>query len=168
MAHINQVSWRELIKKLLIKAERKRRTCAGLLQAECSPRAEEEGSGHQNQGRETMCRGLPDQSYAFWSKDASSLQGELRRETGVMTLPASLLFSPSSQCSPTASLPAGSCCSLCGLSSQGRSLRGSWKTLNANPAPGLTGTRGGGSQAVSHTSWHLCGFQRSWPQLCNR
>lgn len=80
MAHINQVSWRELIKKLLIKAERKRRTCAGLLQAECSPRAEEEGSGHQNQGRETMCRGLPDQSYAFWSKDASSLQGAAERD----------------------------------------------------------------------------------------
>lgn len=72
---------------------------------------------------------------------------EPQRETGVMTLPASLLFSPSSQCSPMASLPVGSCCSLCGLSSQGRSLRGSWKTLNANPAPGLTGTWGGGSQA---------------------
>lgn len=81
---------------------------------------------------------------------------EPQRETGVMTLPASLLFSPSSQCSPMASLPAGSCCSLCGLSSQGRSLRGSWKTLNANPTPGLTGTRGGGSQAQFLTLLGIC------------
>ena len=66
-----------------------------------------------------------------------------------MTLPASLFFSASCQWCPTVSLPGGSCCSLCGLSSQGRHsrfLRGNWKTLNTSPIPGVTGKWGGGLQ----------------------
>ena len=50
------------------------------IQADTSPRAEEEGRGHQNWGQKAVCRGLPDQNYAFWLKDAASLQGAAERD----------------------------------------------------------------------------------------
>lgn len=64
---------------------------------------------------ETMCRGPPDQSYAFWSKDASSLQGAAERDWCNDSPSLTLIF-PFQPMFPHGEPACRFCCSLCGLS----------------------------------------------------